>query len=215
MTSTAKRFFLLLLGMSVLVALVFYLIFYQERIAMILGACLMVIVCCFILYVVFAPLFNSLAERASNILAIYPDVSGKGLHIFSAFTISRAKVGLPPLRSIQYYFLVTATRKLYYKVLLTHSMEAAAGRSGYVDFLSFEEDILGGQEFKDALAVFSEKAGWPLQLGKIVREGEEETYDTAMGDNIFRIEKREGLIQDTLQICCYDAASRLQWRKKL
>ena len=215
MTSTAKSFFGLLLGMIVFVAGIMYLIAYQERIAMILGTCLGVIVGCFLLYVIFAPIFNSLSERASNILAIYPDVSERGLHIFSAFTISRIKVGLSPLRSIQYYFLVTATHKLYYKVLLTHSMESASGHSGYVDFSSFEENILDGPEFKDALQSYSIKAGWPLQLGHAVREGEDETFDTQLGDLAFKIETFKGLIQDTLQICCYDTNGKLQWRKKL
>jgi hypothetical protein len=215
MTSNAKSFFTLLLVILVLVAASFYIIDYQPRLATILGVCLMVIVCCFIMYVVFAPLFNFLSERASDILAVYPDVSGKGLHIFSSFTVSRYKVFLPPLRSIQYYFLLTDTHKLYYKVLLTHSMKAAAGRSGYVDFSSFEENVLKGPEFKAALESYSLKAGWPLQLGDAASAGEDETYDTQLGDYAFQIETRQGLIEDTLQICCYDKEGKLHWRKRL
>jgi hypothetical protein len=147
-TSSARFFFLLLIGVGGLASLMVYLITYKEDIALIIGECLMAIVVCFLLYVIFAPLFAFLGERAEDIMAVYPDVSGKGLHIFSSFSVSRIKVGLAPLRTIQYYFLNTETRRLYYKVMLTHSMESLSGYSGYEGFSSFEEDVLDGEAFK-------------------------------------------------------------------
>lgn len=143
-TSSAKSFFLLLFGVTALAALALYICMYYPHPATILGGCLMGIAMIFIVWVNIPPIFNFLGERANSILEIYPDASGNGLHIFSEFTTSRIKLGLSPLRSIQYYFLNTDTRKIYYKVLLTHSMESASGHSGYVDFSSFEENILEG-----------------------------------------------------------------------
>ena len=130
-TSTAKSFLLLLLFMTGLVAFVFYLIFYQPRLGYIIYYVLGGIAGLFLLYVIIAPLKIYLSEQASNVMAMYTDASGKGLHVFSSFQVSRVKVGLSPLRSIQYYFFVTATGKNYYKVLFTHDMASLSGRSGY------------------------------------------------------------------------------------
>ncbi len=214
-TSTARYFFLLMIGVGGLAALMIYLITYQEHIALIIGECLMVIVVCFLMYVIFAPLFTFLGERAEDIMAVYTDASGKGLHIFSSFSVSRVKVGLAPLRTIQYYFLATETRRLYYKVLLTHSMESVSGHSGYEGFSSFEEDVLEGEAFKKAIERFSEKAGWPLKLGKAARQGEEEDYATTLNDRTYKIQTSKGLIQDTMKLYCYDENGKLRWRKKL
>jgi hypothetical protein len=215
MTSSAKGFFRLLLVVLALAALFFYLMLYQEHIAMVLGGCLMAIAFIFIGYVNFPLIFNYLKERATGIMNVYPDVSGRGLHIFSEFTVSRWKSGLPPLRSIQYYFLLVETHKLYYKILFAHDMESAKGRSGYTDFSSFEEDVLGGADFKAALEEYSIKAGWPLQLGDAAQEGEDESYETKLGTDTFRIETKKAMIQDTMRVCCYDEDGKLKWSKKI
>jgi len=215
MTSSAKGFFGLLFVVLLLSALFFYLMLYQEHIAMILGGGLMITAFIFIGYVNLPLVFNYLKERATGIMNVYPDVSGRGLHIFSSFTVSRWKSGLPPLRSIQYYFLLVETHKLYYKILFSHDMESASGRSGYTDFSSFEEDVLGGPDFKAALEEYSIKAGWLLQLGDAAREGEDESYETKMGTDTFRIETRTAMIQDTMRVCCYDENGKLKWSKKI
>lgn len=215
MTSSAKGFFRLILLVLALSALFIYLLLYQEQIAMIAGGCLMVIAFIFIGYANFPLIFNYLKERATGIMNVYPDVSGRGLHIFSSFTVSRWKSGLPPLRSIQYYFLQTETHKLYYKILFAHDMESAKDHSGYTDFSSFEEDVLGGADFKAALEEYSIKTGWQLQLGEAVRAGEDESYETKLGENILRIETKKAMIQDTMRVCCYDENRKLQWSKKI
>ena len=215
MTSSAKGFFRLMLLVLLIAAVAIYLMMYQERIATILGGCLMVIVIIFIGYVNIPPLFNYLKERATDIMNVYPDVSGRDLHIFSNFTVSRWKLGLSPLRSIQYYFLLTETHKLYYTVLFSHDMESAKGHSGYTDFSSFEEDVLEGTDFKTTLEKYSVKAGWPLQLGEAVRAGEDESYETKLGSYTFRIETKKAMIQDTLRVCCYDENGKLKWSKKI
>jgi len=215
MTATAKSFLRLLLLTLAIGAVLFYLMMYHLFIAMVLGGCLMLFVCGAILYINIKPLLSTLAERAEDIMAVYPDASGQGLHIFSSFSVTRIKLGMSPLRTIQYYFLVIDTRKLYYKVLFTHDMAAAEDHAGYVDYSSFEEDVLEGEDFKVALDAYSQKAGWPLRLGKAVAEGEDESYETKLDGYIFKIERNTQMIQDTLRLCCYNADGKLEWRKKI
>jgi hypothetical protein len=212
-TSTAKRFLLFILFISVLVTLSFYLIFQQPKIASILYIIILSVAGIFILYVTITPLLNFLSERATYIMAVYIDASGKGLHIFSSFSVSRLKVGLTPVRSIQYYFLEAETGKSYYKVLFKHNMQPVAGHAGYTGFTSFDEDVLNGKELQQALQEFSSKTGWPLQPGTEVRAGEREDYKTSIAGRIFQIEKKEGLIDENYRVSCYDKDGALVWRK--
>jgi hypothetical protein len=94
-------------------------------------------------------------------------------------------------------------------------MVSAKGHSGYTDYSSFEEDVLQGTDFKAAIEDYSVKAGWPLQLGEAAKEGEDESYETQLGDHRFRIETSKGMIQDTLSVCCYDEGGKRLWRKKI
>ena len=214
-TTTARNFFLLLLGIIALSVLILWLIFHHPHIATILGACLLGIVGLFVLYVSFAPLFNYLSERASSIEAVYEDVSGKGIHIFSSFNVSRYKVGLSALRTIQYYFLDITKKKLYYKVIKTHDTRAAAGKAGYTDEFDFEKDVLQGNLLKTTMAVFAQKAGWPLQLGKVIQEDTNEKYETKIAGHTIRIESKEGLVTDGMRVCCYEESGRLLWTRKI
>jgi hypothetical protein len=52
-------------------------------------------------------------------------------------------------------------------------------------------------------------------LGKAAREGEEEDYATTLDDRTYKIKTSQGLIRDTLKLCCYDESGKLRWRKKL
>jgi hypothetical protein len=215
MTGSAKSFLRLLFIILVIAAGVLYLMVYQQQIAIILGGCLMLFTMGFIFYTNFWPVANYLSERATNVMNVYQDASGNGLHIFSAFIVSRIKSGLCPLRNIQYYFLVPGTRKLYYKILFSHEMETAKGHAGYEDFTSFEEEVLPGEDLRIAMEEFSAKAGWQLQLGDLVPAGEKEEYETKLGECTFRIETKTAAIQDTMQVCCYDDTDTLLWSKKI
>ena len=214
-TTTFKSCLTFTLPVLALSAGIFYLIVYNPPYAIYVGGGAMVVAFIFIFYVNIGPIVNSLAERASDINAVYTDVSGKGLHIFSEFTTSRIKSGLCPVCTEQYYFLAVDTRKLYYKDLFTYEMETASGHAGYVDYSSFEEDVLGGEDFKNAMADFSLKAGWPLELGAASREGEDESYATVMGDYTYKVVSSEGAIMTTLKICCFDMDGKLLWGKKI
>ncbi|MES2773118.1 MAG: hypothetical protein V4722_02975 [Bacteroidota bacterium] len=214
-TATTKRFLLFVLGLAALTALVLFVINYYPNIASHVGTGLMAIFICFLIYVVFAPLFHFLGERADSVMAVYPDTSGKGLHIFSSFSASRGRFSAFPLRSIQYYFLVADTRKLLYTVLLKHNMEPVSGRSGYEGFSSLEETVLQSQAFKDALKKYSAKAGWELQLSTAAIEGDTKDYATKLNGDTYQIEFSKGFMFETLWLCCYDAAKELVLKKKL
>ena len=214
-TSTAKRFLLFLLALTAITVLVLYVVNHNPNIASKIGTGLMAIFICFLIYVVLAPLFHMLGERADKIMAVYPDISGKGLHIFSSFSTSRGRASAFPLRSIQYYFLVADTRKLLYTVLMKHSMEPLSGRSGYEGFTSVEETILSSPAFKKITGEYSAKAGWELQLGTAPNAGNDESYTTQLTSHIYRMEKRKGFMIDTIWLCCYDEATKLCWKRKL
>jgi hypothetical protein len=197
-----------------LVAITFYFIFYQPAIGLIIGYILAGIVFLFLIYVIFAPLFDFIGERAEDIIAVYTDAFGKGLHVFSSFNTSRIKQGLSPLTTIQYWFFISETGKNYYTTLFTYTREPVAGSANYIDFNSFEEDVLPSSELKTAQENFSRKLGWDIQLGKRSREGENENYETVIGSYTFKVEPRQGLIRDKLVLCCYER-DRKVWQKKL
>ena len=214
-TASCRSYFFLLFMVTALAAGGWYLMVYQPELGMFVGGGLMVVVFIFIFYVNIPPVLHFMSERANDIENIYPDVSGKGLHIFSSFTVSRIKSGLCPLCTLQYYFLVLDTKNLYYEVLFSYEMDTAEGHSGYVDYSSFEEDVLPGEDLRKAMEKFSQKAGWPLKLGHAVRAGEDETYETPLGGFVFKIEKNEEMIQDTLRLCCYSEDGERLWRKTI
>jgi hypothetical protein len=214
-TASCRSYFFLLFLVVVLAAGGYYLMVYQPELGMYVGGGLMIVVFIFIFSVNIPPVLHFMSERANDIENIYPDESGRGLHIFSSFTVSRIKSGRCPLCTLQYYFLVLDTKKLYYEVLFSYEMDTAEGRSGYVDYSSFEEDVLPGEDLRKAMEKFSEKAGWPLKLGRAVHAGEDETYETPLGGFVFKIEKKEEMIQDTLNLCCYDETGERLWKKKI
>lgn len=214
-TSTAKRFLLFVLALATLTLLVLYVINHYPNIAGKIGFGLMALFICFLVYVVVYPLFNFLGERADAIMAVYPDVSGKGLHIFSSFSTSRGRASVFPLRTIQYYFLVTDTRKLWYTVLMKHNMEPLSGRSGYEGFSSLEVTVLQGQAFKKAIREYAAKAGWELELGAASNAGADDSYTTRLNGNIYQIETQKGALSKTLWLCCYSETNALRWKKKL
>ncbi len=214
-TNTAKYFVGFLFGLAAIVLLVLFFINYQPKLTGIVGTCLLVIFTGFLLYVAGGHLFSFLGERADNILAVYTDVSGKALHIFSSFSVGGGRSTATPLRSIQYYCVLIDTQKVFYTVLLSHPLKPLSGRSGYEGFSSVEETILQGAAYKAALANYNVKAGLPLQPADAVAAGDNQNYAITIGANTYRIINTKGFIKDTLQLCCFDEADNLLWKKKL
>jgi len=214
-SATAKYFIGFLLGLAVVVVLILFLINYQPKLTSIVGGSLLVIFVGFILYVTGGHLFSFLSERADNILAVYTDVSGKALHIFSSYSVGGGRYAATRLRSIQYYCVFTDTQKVFYTVLLSHPLKPQSGRSGYEGFISVEETVLQGDAYKAALVKYSVKAGLSLQPADPVAAGNNQDYTITTGANTYRIVNSKGFIKDTLQLCCFDEADNLLWKKKL
>jgi len=212
-TNSFKYFILFLLGLAAVVALGVWFIEEQPRISKIIGQVLLILFACFIVYVTVQPIITSLGERADGILAVYPDASGRALHIFSYFLTSAE--GMPSTRHIQYYVLLTGNRKLLYKVLFTHSMESLTGRSGYEGYSSFEETVLNNLKFKAAIAAFSAKAGFELQLGKPAAEGENDSYPVLLNGYTYSITSKERVVRDVMTLKCTDAEGKVVWEKSI
>jgi hypothetical protein len=213
---TQKRFLWFILGIGALVALVFYLAFGIPEVGKYAYMIVLGIAGIFILYVSFLPLFSYLSERADVILNVYLDESGKGIHIFSAYSVSRYKTNRAPLRYIQHYFIVTGTGKLYYKVLFNHTQQPLAGQAGYPAYSSFEESVLGSDEFKQSMDTFSRKVNIPLHLGKHVGTSDEDQYMIHTGGCNIEIRKFKGTLDDVFEVLCYDANSnKLAWKRKI
>jgi hypothetical protein len=214
-TNTAKYFVGFLLGLAAIVLLILFLSNYQPKLTSIIASSLLVIFAGFLLYVAGGHLFSFLGERADNILAVYTDVSGKALHIFSSFSVGGGRSTATPLRSIQYYCVITDTQKVFYTVLLSHPIKPTSGRSGYEGFSSVEETVLQGDAYKAALANYNLKGGQALQPADPVAAGKNQDYAITTGANTYKIINSKGFIKDTLQLCCFDEADNLLWKKKL
>ncbi len=213
--STQKIFFFIL-GVGALLALVYYLAFIVPGIGQYVYVAVIGVACLFVLYVSVMPLLGFLSERATNILNVYLDETGAGIHIFSAYSVSRYKVFKPPIRYIQHYFIVTATGKLYYKILFSHEQQALAGESGYAGFFTFETSVLKSEELKRSMETFSKKTKMNLQLGKQIRKSDADQYHIQLSGCIVEIRKIIGVFDDVFVVTCRITDSkRLAWKRKI
>ncbi len=214
--STQKRFLLFILGIIALSALVYYLAFIVPGIGQYVYVAVLGIVCVFVLYVTVMPLLSFLSERAETILHVYLDESGKGIHIFSAYSVSRYKIFRPPVRYIQHYFIITATGKLFYKILFSHEQQPVAGESGYTGYASFEISVLHSESLRLSMESFSQKAKMKLGLGKQIGQSDKDHYTIHQGDHIIEIKKFKGGFDDVFKVtCCLTDSKNMLWRRKI
>jgi len=215
LTSTAKYFIGFLLATAAIVFLVLYLASAQPGLTGIAVGILLIAFAGFILYISGTQLLGYLRERADNILAVCPDASGKALHIFSSFSSPGGRLATTSMRSIQYYCVLTDTHQSFYTVLFSHPVKALSGRSGYEGFPSFEEAVLQSDRYKNVLASYSAKAGFQLQPTAASPAGKEQDHATKLGTGMYRVLTSKTMVSNNLQLCCFDEAGGLLWKKKL
>ena len=214
--STQKIFLLFILGTGALLAFVYYLAFVVPVIGQYVYVAVIGVACLFVLYVSAMPLLSFLSERAANILNVYLDETGAGIHIFSAYTVSRYKLFKPPIRYIQHYFIVTVTGKLYYKILFSHQQRSITLESGYSGFSTFEASVLKSEELKRSIETFSKKTKMALRVGKHIGKSDADHYHIQLGDRIVEIKKIKGVFDDVFVVTCQlRDTERLAWKRKI
>lgn len=158
---------------------------------------------------------TSLYARADGIFAIYDDVSETGMHVFSYHLSSGGEMSFNT-RDIQHYFMKYDSGKRYMKVMFSHSMEPADGRSGWGEFRSFEESVLKSSALKKTMEILSKKSGVQLALKNEWKNYGEDSWTIYWKNRTITIKKYSSILDEGFLITCFDTVThKTFWKKRI
>ena len=205
--------FLMFIGL--IVAGTIYLPEYIPNLGEILGILLIAGMFILIVFAFIKPFIGLLYARADGIFEVFMDVSEKGIHIFSYHLNSDGEYG-DSTRDIQHYFILIGTGKLYFKKLFSHSMEPADGRSGWGDFYSFEESVMGSKQLPVSIKKLSAKAKMELKLGRQIKSSGDDHYEIFQNEFLITIKKYSNAADEGIRVICTERQTEKQiWKRKI
>ena len=200
---------------GLIVAGTIYLPEYIPNLGEILGILLIAGMFILIVFAFIKPFIGLLYARADGIFEVFMDVSEKGIHIFSYHLNSDGEYG-DSTRDIQHYFILIGTGKLYFKKLFSHSMEPADGRSGWGDFYSFEESVMGSKQLPVSIKKLSAKAKMELKLGRQIKSSGDDHYEIFENEFLITIKKYSNAADEGLRVICTERQTEKQiWKRKI
>lgn len=156
-----------------------------------------------------------LYASADGVFEVFMDASEKGIHVFSYHINPGGEYG-DSTRDVQHYFILLETGKLYFKNLFSHSMEPAEGRSGWGDFYSFEESVMGTKYLAAALKKLSAKAKMDLKLGRQIKSSGDSFYEIFQNEFLITIKKYSNATDEGLRVICTNRQTEKQvWKRKI
>lgn len=205
--------FILIIGLIVLGTI--YLPRYIPNLGEILGMLLIAGMFILVIFAFIKPFVGMLYARADGIFEIYMDVNEKGIHIFSYHINAGGEYG-DSTRDVQHYFILIDTGKLYFKNLFSHSMEPAEGRSGWGDFYSFEESVLGSRQLPISLKKLSAKSKMDLKLGRHIKPSGDNHYEIFQNEYLITIKKYTNAADEGIRVVCTHRQMEKQiWKRKI
>ena len=210
-----KYFIFFALFICAIVAGTFYLPLLIPNLGEILGIALIAGMFALIIFAFIKPFIGLLYARADGIFEVFMDVSEKGIHIFSYHLNSGGEYG-DSTRDVQHYFILLETGKLYFKKLFSHSMEPASGRSGWGDFYSFEESVMGSKQLPVSIKKLSAKAKMELKLGRQIKSSGDDHYEIFQNEFLITIKKYSNAADEGIRVICTETQTEKQiWKRKI
>lgn len=167
------------------------------------------------IFIFIKPFITFLYARADGIFEVYMDKNEQGIHVFS-YHLNAGGDNSDGTRDVQHYFILISNGKFLFNKLFSHDMTPASGRSGWGDFYSFEENVLGTAYLEKSLNTFSKKLKMNLGLGRRINAYGNEDYEIRLNNDVITIKKYNNAADEGYSIRSEQSVSgKLNWKKKI